>query len=129
MRPSKSSKTACQFVGEGLPERFADGATSGIPQAFKNSSANSFRGIRTPIVSRLAVAANETLSDFGKTNVKGAGKNALINLPAVSLISETSNFISSRFPTCAIKGLSFGRFLAAKIFAIACALKTLAPRP
>ena len=32
IRPSRSSSTACQVVGLGRPDRFAEGAETGVPQ-------------------------------------------------------------------------------------------------
>src|SRR5699024_1790557 len=48
--PFKSSHTWSAVVGLGLPDRFALGAASGIPQAFNNFDAVGWLGIRTPIV-------------------------------------------------------------------------------
>src|SRR5262245_9654054 len=62
MRPSRSALTACHVVGLGRPERFAEGATMGTPQARKNCRAIGSFGIRTPIVFNPAVAADGTLS-------------------------------------------------------------------
>jgi hypothetical protein len=54
-------------------------------------------GIRTPIVSRLAVATNGTFSFLGKTSVRAAGKNAVINCSAESVILETRRSICETF--------------------------------
>jgi hypothetical protein len=112
IRPSRSSKTACQVVGLGRPDKFAEGAATGVSHSRKNSSANLLPGILTPIVSKPAVANGEIFFAFGSTNVSGPGKNFSINFPPFGVMAETNSSIWSIFPKCTISGLSDGRPLA-----------------
>src|SRR4051794_31696381 len=89
--PLRSSNTACHVVGLGLPERLADGATTGEPHEFRKAWAISFRGILTPTVRRPAVATNGTDLVFDTTIVSGPGKKASINFWA-NKVSEDPTF-------------------------------------
>ena len=60
MRPRKSARTCAAVVGETWPERFADGATTGLPKAARIFCATSWFGTRTAMVSRPAVASSAT---------------------------------------------------------------------
>ena len=128
-RPLRSSNTACQVVGLGLPDKLADGATIGVSHSLINVFAIVFFGILTPIVESPADASEETVSLLGNTTVSGPGKNVLIKDWAVSGIEEATSEIWHGEATCTIKGLSDGRRLAANIFSIARSSKTFAPRP
>ena len=66
------------MVGETWPERFADGATTGPPNARRISRATGWAGIRIATVSRPAVARSATAQSgvFGSTSVSGPGQNA-----------------------------------------------------
>ncbi|MCV4608382.1 hypothetical protein OFB74_36340, partial [Escherichia coli] len=75
-------------VGLGRPDRLADGATTGTPQADRNSLAVGSEGILTPIVGKPAEASIEISSRFGNTKVKGPGKKTAISLRAISGISS-----------------------------------------
>src|SRR5215475_10541855 len=84
MRPLSSALTTCHVVGLGRPERLADGATTGNLHARRNCWAILCFGILTAMVFKPAVAIDGTVSDFGRTNVSGPGKNCSISLPAIS---------------------------------------------
>ena len=79
MRPRRSASTCAAVVGETWPERLADGATTGPPNAARMARATGWSGTRTPMVSRPAVAScgDRTIRDaFGSTSVSGPGQNA-----------------------------------------------------
>jgi len=82
MRPLNSSRTACQVVGLGRPERFADGAATGVSHASKNAWATGCRGMRTPTVSNPAVTSKGTAACFGTITVNGPGKKCSIKTDA-----------------------------------------------
>ncbi len=77
MRPSRSSRTACQVVAEGLPDRLALGATNGVSASRISSRAIGSRGMRMATVSSPAVTSLGTAGCFFRTNVKGPGQKAL----------------------------------------------------
>src|SRR5262249_40699811 len=129
IRPSRSVLTACHVVGLGFPDRFADGAATGNPQARKNWSAIGFLGIRTPTVINPAVTIEGTRSLFGRITVSGPGKNLLINFSAKDGISFATCSSWLMLEMWMISGLSEGRPLATKIRLIASALNAFAPNP
>ena len=58
MRPRRSASTCAAVVGETWPERLADGATTGLPNAARMSCATAWRGTRTAMLSSPAVASS-----------------------------------------------------------------------
>lgn len=85
--------------------------------------------MRTPIVSRPAVATIGTLDDLGRMTVSGPGKNLSINRRAAGVIRLVRESSCDRSEMCAIRGLSEGRPLATNIFRTASSLKISAPSP
>ena len=130
MRPFMSLNTCWAVVGLGLPDRFALGAAIGTPQARINALAHSFSGKRTPTLSRPAVQTSDILSPLGRIMVSGPGQKASASFCACKGMSPLMTFrISSIQAICTIRGLSWGRPFAAKIFRIASGSQALAPRP
>lgn len=76
MRPARSSITCAAVVGEGLPDRFADGAANGKPHSSMRARATGWDGMRTAIVAWPAVTASGTIGLRGRSNVKGPGQKA-----------------------------------------------------
>ena len=87
MRPRRSASTCCAVVGETWPERLAEGATIGRPNAASISRATGWLGTRTAMVSRPAVASSATgqSARFGNTSVSGPGQNAAASRSAVGV--------------------------------------------
>ena len=78
IRPARSLCTCAAVVGETWPDKFADGATTGRPNARRMSRARGCAGTRIAIVSRPAVARSATAQSvvFGSTSVSGPGQKA-----------------------------------------------------
>ena len=113
MRPRRSASTCCAVVGETWPERFADGATTGRPNAARMSRATGWPGTRTAMVSRPAVARSATgqSARLGSTSVSGPGQNAAASRSAASS-KRASARAAAASATWAISGLNDGRPLA-----------------
>ena len=92
MRPSRSSRTACQVVGLGRPLRLAEGATSGPPAAAIRSRASGAAGTRTATVSSPAVTAYGSTPRDGSTRLSGPGAHASSRARATS---ETSAIVAT----------------------------------
>ena len=109
MRPSRSAMTCCAVVGETWPERLADGATIGLPNAASSARATGWSGTRTAIVSRPAVARSATGQPgaCGSTSVSGPGHSAASRSAAAS--NRASLRAPARSATCEISGLKRGR--------------------
>ena len=129
IRPFISLKTCCAVVGEGLPERFADGAAMGQPLALIIARAVVFDGILIPTVSSPPLVTNGILSDFGIIIVSGPAQNFSAHFSASTGISVTRGSISSNELICTIKGLSAGLPFAANILRTASSSKAFAPSP
>ena len=85
-----SFMTCWAVVGLGLPDRFADGAASGNPQASIIALAAGLSGIPTATVSSPPLVAAGIMSDFGKIIVSGPGQYFSAIFSASSGISRTS---------------------------------------
>ena len=81
--------TDLAFVGEGVPERFAEGAATGTLQALRNSFATGSEGILTPTVPRPAVTSEGIASAFFIMTVMGPGMKASMSFWASGVISAT----------------------------------------
>ena len=68
-------RTCCAVVGDGLPERFADGAAIGKPQAEISALATLCDGILMPTVSSPPLVTIGIFSDFGIIMVRGPAQN------------------------------------------------------
>ena len=81
-----------RLVGETWPERLADGATTGAPNALRIARATGCEGMRIAMVSRPAVASSATgqPAAFGSTRVSGPGQNA----------SASASAVASKRPIC-----------------------------
>ena len=71
----------------------------------------------------------ETCFTDGRIIVRGPGQNFSAKVYTISGIAEAISVIISSFDICTIRGLSQGRFFAAKIFLTASSLVASAPRP
>ena len=78
IRPARSLCTWAAVVGETWPDRLADGATTGPPNARRMSRATGWAGTRIATVSSPAVARSATAQSavLGSTSVSGPGQNA-----------------------------------------------------
>ncbi len=78
IRPARSLCTCAAVVGETCPDRLAEGATTGPPNARRMSRATAWAGTRIATVSSPAVARSATGQSFvfGSTSVSGPGQNA-----------------------------------------------------
>ena len=90
--PARSLCTCAAVVGETWPDRLADGATTGPPNARRMPRATGWAGIRIATVSSPAVARSATAQSavFGSTSVSGPGQNA--SASAVACGVETGDF-------------------------------------
>ena len=129
MRPSISSTTADQLVGLGRPDRLADGAATGVPQAVRNAAATGCPGQRIPTVSSPAVTSSGRSRCLGTITVNGPGKNAAISFSAADGIRRATRPTSAMSVRCTISGLSEGRPFARKIALTAFAFIASAPSP
>ena len=109
-------------MGEGLPERLAEGAASGTPEACISARAIGCEGIRMPTVSSPPDVMSGMRGFFGSTIVSGPGQKAFAQLRASAGISEATSEISARLLMCTMSGLSAGRSFARNIFATASSL-------
>ena len=112
-RPSRSSLQYLAIVGDGLPERLADGAAIYPPSARIKAWAILLLGKRTATVSSPPVVSYGTSSLLRKIIVSGPGQKASASLLACGGKSSTIRGISSSRHTCTISGLSDGRPFAA----------------
>ena len=87
--PFKSSITCSTLVGDGLPDKFAEGAATGKSTAFKIAWAISLLGSLIATVSSPPVASSGIRSDLLKIIVRGPGQNFSIHFFATSGISAT----------------------------------------
>ena len=87
MRPRRSASTCAALVGETWPERLADGATTGPPNAASSARATGCAGTRTATLSSPASARSATRNPaaFGSTSVSGPGQNAAASRSAVGV--------------------------------------------
>ena len=129
MRPSRSCCTACQVVGLGRPDRFAEGAATGVSHASRNDCARGCRGQRSPTVESPAVTTAGTASDFGRMTVSGPGQKRSMSARAAAGTRAERRSACSSAATCTIRGLSVGRPLAANIFCTASGRRASAPSP
>ena len=116
MRPSRSARTCAAVVGETWPDRLAEGATTGSPNASSRSRATGWSGTRTAIESSPAVAS----SDTGQPSAlrQHQGQRARARTPPASSFALRRKARERAAPprasaTCAISGLKRGRPLAA----------------
>ena len=87
--PSNSLRTSAALVGETLPNRLADGATTPPLNLRSNSCAIGCAGARMATVSCPPVRSLKTLLSFLKTKVKGPGQKVLTSNSASSDTSRT----------------------------------------
>ena len=127
--PFMSFMTCWAVVGLGLPDRFADGAASGNPQASIIALAAGLSGILTATVSSPPLVAEGIMSDFGKIIVSGPGQYFSAIFSASSGISRTSGGSCSSALICTISGLSWGRPLASNMLRTAASLRASAANP
>lgn len=128
-RPFISSRAADHVVGLGRPDRFADGAATGMPHARKNARATGCAGQRTPTVFKPAVTSGGISTCLGTITVNGPGKKYAISFWADAGMRAATRRISAMDATCTISGLSAGRPFALKIFRTAAASSAFAPNP
>ena len=88
-----SSMTDCASVGDGEPDRLAEGAATGTPHALRKEFAVLSEGILTPTVSSPAVTLAGILSDLRMIIVIGPGMKASISFLARGVTSETMSSI------------------------------------
>lgn len=129
MRPFISSTTAFQVVGLGRPDRFAEGAATGTPHAFRKACATGWAGHRTPTVSRPADTSSGIAACRGTITVNGPGQNRSINRRAMTGTRRATPSSMEGSAMCTINGLSAGRPLARKIARTAWPSNALAPKP
>ena len=129
MRPCISASTVSASVGLGLPDKFAEGAATGVPARRISCAATGCDGIRTATVSSPALTSSGTILLLATITVSGPGQNFSIKSCAC-FVNPVVNFkISSLSAMCKISGLSFGRPLASKILRTASPLRPSAPSP
>ena len=128
-RPSMSARTSWAVVGLGRPERLADGAAKAQPDASITCRTTGWLGIRMPTVSRPAQHSSATSGPRGMMMVSGPGQKAAASSCARSGKSPTSpgSILTSSMWT--MRGLSWGRPLAANIFFTALPLRASAAMP
>ena len=89
--PCISLRTCCAVVGDGLPERLADGAAIGKPQAEISALATLCDGILMPTVSSPPLVTIGIFSDFGIIIVRGPAQNFSAHFTARGGILSTSS--------------------------------------
>ena len=109
IRPFISSITCCAVVGDGLPERLAEGAAIGHPEAKISALAAGWDGMRTATVLRPPVVSSGTTLLFFTMRVIGPGQKLSERSFAASGIPLASGPISVQSAMCRIRGLSEGR--------------------
>ena len=78
-RPSRSASTCCAVVGETWPERLAEGATIGLPNAASSVARDRMRPARAPRWCRGRRSQDRrpgSRAAFGSTSVSGPGQKA-----------------------------------------------------
>ena len=87
MRPRRSASTCAARVGETWPERLAEGATIGPPNAASSAAPAGCAGTRSATLSRPASASSATGQSgrLGSTSVRGPGQNAAASRSASAL--------------------------------------------
>ena len=108
-----SSTASAKVVGLGRPERLAEGATSGPPNAASTACASGWAGARTATVSSPARARSQTAaaSRTGSTRVSGPGQNARRQTLG-AVVEAAMRAAPPTSATWAIRGLKLGRPLA-----------------
>ena len=105
--PSNSLRTSAALVGETLPKRLAEGATTPPLNLRSNSWAIGCAGARMATVSWPPVSSFKTLLSFLKTSVRGPGQKVLTSSNASSDKSRTqglSNAAQSILATSYLSG-------------------------
>ncbi len=129
MRPCNCCHTASAEVGLIFPNKLALGAAKGKPLSAIMRRAKSWSGQRTATVGNPALIKSEMLFFLGKTTDNGPGQNLSINFWALAGTNSATNSTCSAWDKCTIRGSKKGRFLAAKISAMALGISARAAKP
>eukprot|EP01139_Manchomonas_bermudensis_P005025 Amastigsp_a174555_19.p2 type:complete len:202 gc:universal Amastigsp_a174555_19:697-92(-) len=132
-RVFKSTNACMAVVGEGRPDRFADGAATGTPASSMSRLAMGCDGMRTATDGWPAVTRSGTARDFGSRTVSGPGQKRSSTASRYGIDAHAAASTSSASALlCAMwtmSGLSLGRCLARKIPSQARASSAFAPSP